>query len=540
MNLEPWALMQRCLRPASARKPKQPGPVPAPAAGPSPPVPPSSPAATPSGVVVRELAGGCLCCTLSGPLGVAIAQLVRQTKPDRLLIEPSGLGHPAGLLDTLYGEHLRSALDVKAVICLVDVRAAAAELSAAAAEGPGGPGPAASDGGGGGGGGGIGGSGALAAAAVPNETFQASFWRHDQINVADVLVGHKADLASPDQLDAFWRWAEQLYPPKAQVELACHGRIDPSLLNLRRTPVFRPLFRPESHRSSSRRTAQRAAAKGPSAATAAAAAALPPSAAAVPAAATSPSPATAPAAAATTASLSTTHGYEDDGARVAAAVAATHLAEAEGDEEVRPGAIAGDTAAEPPIQLRPGKPLRFPSALPPAPLAPQGQQPQQPQPQQQQQGQQEVESLEPGGVQGAGEEAERVGGVAASGFAGPGSFSCGWLFSSEDVFERGRLAAVLAAMWPAAARLKGIFRVGKSSYVVPYLQADGSVELRPVSYRRESRLEVIVRSPQYGGGSAAAGTGGPEGPSLESALARADWEEVERALVEALAAQKRG
>ncbi len=49
-----------------------------------------------SGYVVRELAGGCLCCTLSGPLGVAIAQLVRNAKPDRLIIEPSGLGHPAG------------------------------------------------------------------------------------------------------------------------------------------------------------------------------------------------------------------------------------------------------------------------------------------------------------------------------------------------------------------------------------------------------------------------------------------------------------
>ena len=48
------------------------------------------------GYVVRELAGGCMCCTLSGPLGVAIAQLVRTAKPDRLIIEPSGLGHPAG------------------------------------------------------------------------------------------------------------------------------------------------------------------------------------------------------------------------------------------------------------------------------------------------------------------------------------------------------------------------------------------------------------------------------------------------------------
>jgi G3E family GTPase len=61
---------------------------------------------------------------LSGPLGVAIAQLVRNSKPDRLLIEPSGLGHPAGKkfennmffrLETVYaarGEGARKALNL--------------------------------------------------------------------------------------------------------------------------------------------------------------------------------------------------------------------------------------------------------------------------------------------------------------------------------------------------------------------------------------------------------------------------------------------
>lgn len=37
-----------------------------------------------------------MCCAQSGVLLPAIAQIIRQTKPDRLLIEPSGLGHPAG------------------------------------------------------------------------------------------------------------------------------------------------------------------------------------------------------------------------------------------------------------------------------------------------------------------------------------------------------------------------------------------------------------------------------------------------------------
>jgi G3E family GTPase len=47
-------------------------------------------------VTVRQIAGGCMCCAQSGMLLPAIAQIIRQTKPDWLLIEPSGLGHPGG------------------------------------------------------------------------------------------------------------------------------------------------------------------------------------------------------------------------------------------------------------------------------------------------------------------------------------------------------------------------------------------------------------------------------------------------------------
>lgn len=38
-----------------------------------------------------------------------------------------------------------------------------------------------------------------------------------QVSVADVLVGHKADLASPEQLSAFEEWACSLWPPKLEV-----------------------------------------------------------------------------------------------------------------------------------------------------------------------------------------------------------------------------------------------------------------------------------------------------------------------------------
>jgi G3E family GTPase len=52
--------------------------------------------------------------------------LLRQAKPHRLLVEPSGLGHPAGLVDAIRGEHLKTALDLRAIICLVDPRVVAA------------------------------------------------------------------------------------------------------------------------------------------------------------------------------------------------------------------------------------------------------------------------------------------------------------------------------------------------------------------------------------------------------------------------------
>lgn len=58
----------------------------------------STAAAAGNTVAVKQIAGGCMCCAQSGVLLPAIAQIIRQTKPDRLLIEPSGLGHPAGKL----------------------------------------------------------------------------------------------------------------------------------------------------------------------------------------------------------------------------------------------------------------------------------------------------------------------------------------------------------------------------------------------------------------------------------------------------------
>ena len=72
------------------------------------------------GVFIREVAGGCMCCAAGVPMQIALTSLLSHARPDRLLIEPTGLGHPKEVLSLLTAEHYRQALDLRATITLVD------------------------------------------------------------------------------------------------------------------------------------------------------------------------------------------------------------------------------------------------------------------------------------------------------------------------------------------------------------------------------------------------------------------------------------
>ena len=75
-----------------------------------------------SGAEIREVAGGCMCCVADLPMQVALNMLIAKTKPDRLLIETTGLGHPQALIDTMTDDYYGTLLELRAVICLVDPR----------------------------------------------------------------------------------------------------------------------------------------------------------------------------------------------------------------------------------------------------------------------------------------------------------------------------------------------------------------------------------------------------------------------------------
>lgn len=74
------------------------------------------------GVFVREVPGGCMCCASGVPMQIALTSLLSYARPHRLLIEPTGLGHPHEVLKALGAPHLRKVLDLHATIALVDAR----------------------------------------------------------------------------------------------------------------------------------------------------------------------------------------------------------------------------------------------------------------------------------------------------------------------------------------------------------------------------------------------------------------------------------
>lgn len=152
-------------------------------------------------VPVAEIAGGCLCCVAGPQMTVTVANLLRQAKPDRLLIEASGLAHAAGVIDELRQEPLAEALQIGAVLTLVDPR------------------------------------------QFVDPNYQRQPLYRDQITLADVLVANKIDLADVPTMEAFRRQTEAMFPPKALVAEVRNGELDPDWLKLAAAGQ-RALYRP--------------------------------------------------------------------------------------------------------------------------------------------------------------------------------------------------------------------------------------------------------------------------------------------------------
>lgn len=143
------------------------------------------------GAMVKEVPGGCMCCTAGLPMSVGINALLRQ-KPDRLIIEPTGLGHPKKIIAILQSENYEKYIDLKATIGLVDPRNLSDEKY------------------------------------VSNQNF------NDQLGISDVVVATKMDMVSDYDECLFDSWAKELSMQPKTTKIN-HGYLPQSWLDEDRT-----------------------------------------------------------------------------------------------------------------------------------------------------------------------------------------------------------------------------------------------------------------------------------------------------------------
>ncbi|VVP35096.1 Zinc-binding GTPase YeiR [Pseudomonas fluorescens] len=75
------------------------------------------------GIALGEVAGGCLCCVNGASFQIGLGRLLRKARPDRLFIEPSGLGHPAQLFKQLNEAPWLGVLAVQPCVLVLDAQA---------------------------------------------------------------------------------------------------------------------------------------------------------------------------------------------------------------------------------------------------------------------------------------------------------------------------------------------------------------------------------------------------------------------------------
>lgn len=71
---------------------------------------------------IKEVPGGCMCCSSSLSMQIALNQLLKEAQPHRVLIEPTGLGHPHEVIKLLSNQYYRNTLILEKTLTLVDAR----------------------------------------------------------------------------------------------------------------------------------------------------------------------------------------------------------------------------------------------------------------------------------------------------------------------------------------------------------------------------------------------------------------------------------
>ncbi|TEW52643.1 GTP-binding protein [Psychromonas algicola] len=73
-------------------------------------------------IAVKTVLGGCLCCTAGLPFRVALNDMIKDHKPDRIFIEPAGAGHLDNIQTLLQGEFYLPIIELAETQCLLNAK----------------------------------------------------------------------------------------------------------------------------------------------------------------------------------------------------------------------------------------------------------------------------------------------------------------------------------------------------------------------------------------------------------------------------------
>ena len=159
---------------------------------------------------ILELANGCICCTVADDFVPTMEALLgRENKPDRIVIETSGLAMPKPLVKAFNWPDIRTRVTVDAVVTVVDGPAVADGLFASDPE------------------------------AVQTQREDDDALEHEspleelfeeQLGCADMVVINKSDLLGAAALEQVTADVTVQLRPSVKVVTSAHGAVDPKVL----------------------------------------------------------------------------------------------------------------------------------------------------------------------------------------------------------------------------------------------------------------------------------------------------------------------
>ena len=75
-----------------------------------------------AGIEIKEMNSGCICCSLVGDFGTSLKEVIEKYAPDRILIEPSGVGKLSDVIKAVEGVKTDVPVQLNSAVAVVDAK----------------------------------------------------------------------------------------------------------------------------------------------------------------------------------------------------------------------------------------------------------------------------------------------------------------------------------------------------------------------------------------------------------------------------------